>query len=57
MENKEKRVNRIEIIKFLGYEISLNTVKLSLDRTRVLATIEAREQRKTSEFCGFDQLR
>ncbi|KAF9756185.1 Retrovirus-related Pol polyprotein from transposon opus, partial [Nosema granulosis] len=45
-ENTEKRVERAESIKFLGYEISYNSVKPSLDRAQGIMDYKSPESRK-----------
>ncbi|EEQ81308.1 hypothetical protein NCER_102322 [Vairimorpha ceranae BRL01] len=45
-ENIEKRIERTESIKFLGYEISYNTVKPSLERAHGIIECKSPESRK-----------
>lgn len=45
-ENKEKRIERVERIRFLGYEISYNCVKPSLERAQGIMSYKSPETRK-----------
>jgi Reverse transcriptase (RNA-dependent DNA polymerase)/RNase H-like domain found in reverse transcriptase/Integrase core domain/Aspartyl protease len=45
-ENRDKRVERVESIKFLGYEIAYNLVKPSLERAQGIMDYKSPESRK-----------
>jgi hypothetical protein len=51
-ENKNKRITQAESIRFLGYEISMNTLKPSLDRSQGILKY-AKPKNKKNSYRGF----
>jgi hypothetical protein len=59
-ENRDKRVQCVEAVKFLGYEIELNKLKPSLDRSQGIVDFETpKNKRGLQRFLGminFDRI-
>lgn len=59
-ENKEKRIERVQKIRFLGYEISYNQIKPTLDRSQGIMEYERPKNKRSLQrflgMCNYDRM-